>query len=215
MADQAELDRVRAALQRRREGGQLGAADVAAIRRYEERRAAEQRRAALRSVPQVDLVEVLGIPRKTLLEWERDGLPVLRSGRAVSYDLYAVLPWLRRRWAEGNGSGDTTKRAAEIKLLIRREAALQLKMQLLSGELIHRDDVERENCRKVASVRSGLEALKLSLAPAMLELGEEVTLDQAQAVIWEYVEPLLRAFSGRPAPRQGSGQGVSRKGRRE
>lgn len=196
VAEQAELDRIWAALQKRRDGGKLTGGDVAAIRRYEERRAVEQRAAVLRSVPQAELVAMIDSSCKVLLQWEADGLPVARSGRSVTYDLYRVLPWLKARWL-GSGEGpESSKRAAEIKLLIRREAALQLKMQIMSGQLRDRGDVDRENCAKALAVRAGLEALKRSLAPAVLELTDGATLDEAEELIWDHVEPLLRTFAG-------------------
>jgi len=199
VAEQAELDRVRRALERRRAGQTLGASDVKAIRDYEEKRASQAWWSRSRRMPQKDLCTLLGVNREQIRRWKAADLPSEQDGHDVYFDLAAVIAWLRRYWQGGiEGDGvETSKRAAEIKLLIRREAALQLKMQILSGELVHRDDVERGRCERIKMVRSGLEALKRSLAPAVLELGEETTLDQAEALIWDYVEPLLKAFSGR------------------
>jgi len=86
-------------------------------------------------------------------------MPSQPVGRFVYFNTAEALAWLRRHWAGGgSGDADTSKRAAEIKLLVRREAALQLKMQIMSGELVHRDDVQRNNCERIKMVRSGLEA---------------------------------------------------------
>jgi len=200
VAEQAELDRVRRALERRRAGHTLGPSDVKAIRDYEEKRAGQAWWFRTRRLPQKDLCTLLGVNREQIRRWKAADLPSEQDGHDVYYDLPAVIGWLRRYWQGGvEGDGvETSKRAAEIKLLIRREAALQLKMQLMSGELVHRDDVERGRCERIKMVRGGLEALKRSLAPAVLELGEEATLDQAEALIWDYVEPLLKAFGGQP-----------------
>lgn len=200
VADQADLDCVRGALEKRRAGRRLTTSEIAAIRRFEKRRGAEQRRVAYSCVPQSELVPMLATTRKTLLEWEAAGMPVDRNHGPISYDLYKILPWMRSRAMGETDGGDVSKRAAEIKLLIRREAALQLKMQILSGELVHRDEVEIGRCERIKMVRSGLEALKRSLAPAVLELGETTTLDQAEALIWDYVEPLLAAFARKKTP---------------
>jgi len=197
VAEQAESERVRAALEKRRAGRTLTASEIKAIRDYEVRRAAAAWWFRTRRLPQEDLCTLLAVNREQIKRWKTAGLRSEQEGRAVLFDLAPSLAWLRRHWeGGGSGEGDTSKRAAEIKLLVRREAALQLKMQIMSGELVHRDDVERSNCERIKMVRSGLEALKRALAPAVLELAAEASLDEAEALIWEYVEPLLRAFSG-------------------
>lgn len=201
LADSIEMERVRAALEKRRGGQSLTSREVSSIRRFEQKREEQQRRAVLSRVPQKDIIELFNRQTKTLLDWERDGLQVIREEGRVYYDLFVLIPWFERRLlgVDSGGSpghGDMTKRAAEIKLLIRREAALQLKMQLLSGELIHRDEVERGRCERIKMVRTGMEALKRSLAPAVLELGDDATIEEVEALIWDYVEPLLKAFSG-------------------
>ncbi len=191
------LDHVRQALKRRRAGQRRTASEIAAIRRYERQRATQKRQAAYHAVPQTELVPMLATTRKSLLEWEAAGLPANRDTKPITYDLFRVLPWLKARWMGEIGGGDLSKRAAEIKLLVRREAALQLKMQIMSGELVHRDDVQAASVAKIRMVKAGLEALRHALAPAVLELDDHATLDQASALIWDYVEPLLNAFAGR------------------
>lgn len=197
LSHQVLFDQVRSALERRRAGQRITTSEIAAIRRYERQRATQQRQAAYHAVPQTELVPMLATTRKTLLEWETAGMPVDRDNGPISYDLYKVLPWIRSRSVGETGGGDVSKRAAEIKLLVRREAALQLKMQIMSGELVHRDDVQAASVAKIRMVKAGLEALRHALAPAVLELDDHATLDQASALIWDYVEPLLNAFAGR------------------
>jgi len=193
-----ERRRELAALQKAKAGQTLTAAERKRVQAVEERVAAQRLIDTLTAVPQKTLCELLGSQRKIILDWERAGLPAERVGRSKVYDLFRVLPWLKERWrGDGAGGEGTRKRDAEIKLLIRREAAIELKMQIASGKLLDRYEVEAENAGKVIAVRSGLEALQRSLAPAVAELGEEPTVEEIEIIIWEHVEPLLRTFAGR------------------
>jgi len=196
VADRIERQQEVAALQKARDGRKLTKADTNAIRRYERRREDEQRDAALARVPQRVLCEITDTDRRQIGRWEADGMPFVVDGRQKYYDLRLVLRWLKKRWMTGDtGTGELSKRSAEIKLLVRREAALQLKMQIMSGQLRDRNEVEAENAQKVTAVRAGLEALRRSLGPAALDLAENATIEDAEALVWDYVEPLLNAFS--------------------
>lgn len=200
------MDRVREALERRWVGQRLSKADVKAIREYEEKRTTETWWARARRLPQQELLALLDANEEQAKRWRAAGLQTQREGRRVYYNVPAVLAWLKHRW-QGGADGDgpeVSKRKAEIDLLVSRRVYLELKTRLANGELIHRDDVERGRCERIKMVRGGLEALKRSLAPAVLELGEEATLDQAEALIWDYIEPLLSAFAGKSPARTGA-----------
>lgn len=44
------------------------------------------------------LAEAFGVVEGTIAEWEKQGLPVIRHGRAVRlYDVRAVAEWLRTK----------------------------------------------------------------------------------------------------------------------
>ena len=196
VADQVEQEQIVAALKKRQAGKKLSRTDIAAIRRYEQRREDELRDQTLCRIPQHVLCELVGSDRKMIRAWEVDGMPFAMEGRQKFYDLRLVLPWLKKRWLGGESVlGEMSKRSAEIKLLIRREAALQLKMQIMSGQLRDSHEVEAENAQKVIAVRAGIEALRRALAPAVLELGDDATIENAETLIWDYVEPLLNTFA--------------------
>lgn len=195
VADAVEAEVVRSALEKRRAGQHLSVAELAAVRRYEKRHQAEQRLAAYRAVPQTELVPMLATTRKTLLEWEAAGLPVNREAHPITYDLFKILPWLKQRWLVGTEPGTKSKRDAEIDLLVARKVHLELKTRLATGQLLDRADVERGRCERIKMVRVGLQQLGRALAPAVLELDKDTTLEEAEALIWSYVKPLLAAFA--------------------
>ncbi len=197
VADAAERQRVVAALQKRQAGKTLSAGEIAAIRRFEERRALEQQDAALRAVSQKTLCELLDTDRKVIGDWERDGMPARSSGRARLYDLHLVLPWLKKRWMLGEDvAGLPSKRQAEIRVLIAREATLKAKMALMSGQYMPVEDVKKREMGHANAVRAGLEAVKRQLAPSFLELGTDPTLEEVEALIDANVDSILRVFAG-------------------
>ena len=191
-----QREQVVAALEKRKRGGRLTRAELGLIARWEAQREAERRDEAYRQCPQAEFCALLGVSRKTFRDWEAAGMPVRREpGRRVNVDLNAVLPWLRQRWTTGDG-GEMTKTAAQIKVLVHRAALYQIKERIMTGELLERDQVAQAEVEQITAVRAGLEALGRSLAPAILELGPEATVDEAERLVWDYVEPLLRAFAG-------------------
>jgi hypothetical protein len=129
-------------------------------------------------------------------------MPGVRGrGRAKRYDLTQVLHWLKQKWVGGTEPSGRSKRSAEIDLLVARRVHLELKTRIASGEFMDRAEVERGRCERITMVKAGLVALQRALAPAMLELDKDSTLDAAEALVWSYVEPLLFTFAGRKLPK--------------
>ena len=100
-ADAAERQAILDILNKRRNNLKLTARELAALRRYETRREADQRAQHLANVPQETLINLLQSTRRTVLKWENANMPGVRmDGRSKYYNLYRVLPWLKERWLE-------------------------------------------------------------------------------------------------------------------
>lgn len=167
------------------------------------KKASRARKPAARLVNQKTLCELLDTSRKIVGEWETAGMPFTGERTAKRYDLARVMPWLKDRWLgggddTGGGSGGDdlpSKRSAEIKVLIAREAAIQLKMKLASGQWVDRDEVRRMDIKKIHATRAGLEALHRHLAPAIVELGSS-DLDEVERLIADHTRNLLWEMAG-------------------
>lgn len=201
LAEAAEIAAVRGIVEKKRSGKTLTRSEVKRLESYESSRARASWWARAAKLPQEEVLELLDSTREQARRWKAAGLHVETEGRRVYYDLAPTLAWLRRRWQGGvelDAGEATSKRAAEIKLLIRREAALQLKMQLLSGELVHRAEVEKAIIGRILTVKGGLLALRRTLAPAILELGADATIEQVERLIWDFTRALLNGFASSP-----------------
>lgn len=150
-------------------------------------------------IRQSELAKLLGISARAIRKWERHGLVRRRVGGAVSYELADVLRYLYRRLEALSGDLATEKKQAEVAILKERRKLVRIKRKILTGELLKRDEVAQAEVEQIIAVRSGLEALGRAIAPAILEMGPDATVDEAERLVWDYVEPLLRAFAGERA----------------
>ncbi len=157
-------------------------------------------------VPQEAVAALLNVSPTMLRKWTREGLPGRSAaGGRIAYDLFAVLPWLRSRWAGGfeaspSGDGTVSKQQAEIDLLVERRALLKMKNALLSGRYLDRQQVEAENVKKIAAVRAGLEALNRCLTPSICEMCPDANPDAVTELIRAEVFALLQVFAGEHEP---------------
>lgn len=152
--------------------------------------------AALAGVRQETLCELLDTSRKIVREWEAAGLPHRGVGKAKRYDLPAVLGWLQRRMEADDDPETMTKRRAEIKLLVEREASAEARRRLLDAKYISVEEIRRREARQQEVLEYSLEALIRQMTPQVLALGPEPTLDDIENVIKSHVAALLRAMSG-------------------
>ena len=66
--------------------------------------------------------------------------------------------------------------------------------------MMEKAEIERQWAQRVTAVRVGLEQLGRALAPAIVDFSEDDTTEDAERLVWEYVEPLLLAYAGAGTP---------------
>lgn len=190
-AEAAEIARIR---RKYASGASLSRRDIAFFRAYEARKEERLRGTHYRTVQQIDLMEMLSVSRRAMLDWEASGMPVARTGRPKQYDLYAILPWLRKRWQEGD---DTSGMAsAKHGLLTERMLKTRLERMILEGELIPKADKEAQDVQKLSALRAGLLNMMHALLPVLQSLTQP---EDQQRAFAEHVDYLLRGWSGERA----------------
>lgn len=127
-----------------------------------------------------ELVDLTGIPERTLRDWRKKGIiPADSAEESAEPTLLAIIHHLRR----GQGEEDADELYAEKVRLTRAQAdERELKVAELEGQLLDADQVQREWCKMVASFRAKILSVPIRLA------AQVVTLDAAQA------EALLRDY---------------------
>ena len=170
------------------EGKALTVRDQAALRAEDDRRRDEQFEALATTVSQKALCEMLDTSRKIVLEWGRAGLP-RNADRKKTYNLFAVMPWLRNRWNttpdDGEMVGDN-----EHTLKYQKHRARMMELQVLEKE---EELIPRARCREGILRLAGLlramgARLQRAYGPHAQEMLNE-TLDEFQGVVLTEFSP--------------------------
>jgi len=195
-AESGQGVKLRRALEKQARGERLTRAEASRVRRFEAERRAELQREAFSRVQQRDLVELLSTSRRTILDWERAGMPVHQRGRYKFYSLREVLRWLRERWQVDTKRDGLTKTQAQIELLAERRANLRIRNAVLAGQYIPAAEAEADHRKKVAAVEAGGTQLVKTLARAVKGMPRADSLADYENVIRGHVDALLWQFAG-------------------
>ncbi len=172
-ADAGKLDALEAqaireaagrALEKKKSGRQLSQQDLAALRRYEAWRRLEAFYEVAGALPQHVLVDLLGSPKKMLLEWADAGMP-RNTDRRRTYDLFAVVAWLKVRWLK-NPEADAARLSADARTRLHAAKASRAELDLAKqrGELVAVSDVVAEAGALTMRVRNHFLAMPAKLA---------------------------------------------------
>ena len=141
-----------------------------------------------------ELAEALGVTKRTVLRWKKQGMPVLPSG---AFDVEAVRRWRGLPDPEPSGEPAPDSAGGDPARAYKREQAelVRLKRLKMAGKLISRREVAREFARRVAAVKAGLLALPRAAAPDLVGLTSEREVIEAlkphvRALLEQYARPL-------------------------
>lgn len=181
VADAAERARIMGILQKQRAGIELAARELSLLRAWEKKERETRLRGDLAHVSQKLMGELTGATRKTLLQWQAAGMPRRSEG---AYDFFAVIPWLRRKWAGLDKGGESGTAKAEAERRIKVEDARKRKRENDEQErlLVKREAVIRVIQQQTLRFREDLQDLDQRLAVA---LGRCTTAGDRQAVLEE------------------------------
>lgn len=194
-ADRIERDtlraRSRAALDKRDAGRALNERDLSAIRKWQRTSKEETFRKFAGALPQSLVTELLDTSRKVIRQWEDAGMS-RNTDRGKTYDLFAVIPWLKRRWMAGD---DDAKASAQDRrrLSTARAELLEIELAEKQGTLVKSEDVEAQGLALVAETKKALFAIPSKVAGRLAQrdsaaIEAELTLE---------IENALRALSRR------------------
>lgn len=145
-----------------------------------------------------ELAELRAVHYNTVIDWERDGMPVAKKGsrgRPSMYSQAAVEAWLEaREAAAANGSRlDVSQERARKE---RAQALLAEQMYASRArDLLSRTDVEHEWAAEIAGVRAVFLAVPTTFAARVFRAG---TLDGeagTERVLREVVNEVLRELA--------------------
>lgn len=117
---------------------------------------------------QTELAAEFGVSRRTLMDWDREGLADAArvTKKPVKYDPVRAWRW---RW-ENKREMSTSQKDAKVRKLEAEAAVKELEFAERRGQLVHVDVVRRTFGDVFARVRSRLFALKGSLPPRLTGL---------------------------------------------
>jgi predicted transcriptional regulator len=138
------------------------------------------------------VAELFGVSTMAVSKWQKTGCP---RNPDKSYDLKKVIAWREAKAEQERTVAHADSPGLERYRLAKAERE-ELKLAQDRKELLLVSDVSAGNVDRIRAVRAGLIALKRGLAPRVLELDENATLDEAESLIWRHVEVLLNTFAG-------------------
>ncbi len=152
------------AFQKQKDGKALSQQDLAALRRYEAWRLLDAFYEVAKALPQHVLVDLLGSPKKMLLEWQKAGMP-RNTDRRRTYDLFAVVGWLKARWLK-NPEADAARLSSDAKARLNAAKATRAELELATqrGELVAVSDVVAEAGALTMRIRNNFLAMPAKLA---------------------------------------------------
>jgi len=141
-------------------GAPLTRHEAAVYKRYEKAKAARYRDEGMRAFPQKDLEGLLQTPRKVLLEWEAAGLP-RNADKGRTYDLWQVLPWLKKRWLEQAKASPASPEAANARerKIIAEARKREIEVEVLEKSLVSREEAASDRVAIVQAFAAILDRL--------------------------------------------------------
>lgn len=170
-------------------------------------------------VSTAELTRIIGVTQPTLGRWAKAGCPCIKVGRGRHWSEEAVRAWMAGVGRTGQRGGDmslregrgTDHRVAEcstsggsagdlreqkLRAQIRKEIAQANKHELdvakRRGQLLEREEVERQRVERVAHARAVLIGGPSNLAPDLVDLDAE----QIERRLREWVHRALRELAG-------------------
>jgi phage terminase Nu1 subunit (DNA packaging protein) len=162
-------------------------------------------------VNKAELADIVGKSQQTLTTWQKQGMPIHVAGTRGQenlYDTVEVIDWLVRRTLEKvviGDDGETIVYEVEKARLTKAQANHEeLKVEVLKGDLIRSEVVERVQGGMVSSFRARCLSLPTKAAPQLLGLDETAIETALTDYIYEALEELSDFDPGAYIPQGGS-----------
>lgn len=110
-----------------------------------------------------EVAKVMEVSYRTVQRWKRDGMPTTKDGL---YDLEAIKTWHDERVGE-TGDAEESKTFWDISILKKKASLLDLKIKKEEGELILKEEVEKDMIQKIIAIKRAFLALPTRLAPVL------------------------------------------------
>jgi terminase small subunit / prophage DNA-packing protein len=162
-------------------------------------------------VNKAELGDILGKSQPTLTTWQKQGMPIHVAGTRGQenlYDTVEVIDWLIRRSLEKvvvGDDGEAINYEAERARLTKAQANHEeLKVEVLKGELIRAEVVERVQGGMVSSFRARCLSLPTKAAPQLVGLDESAIETALSDYVYECLEELSDFDPGDYIPSSGA-----------
>lgn len=165
-------------------------------------------------IPSVrQLAKELGRSNPTVLSYvKRQDWPFARKGPWKRSDLPKMRRWMAQTLAPDLANPDNVlepdpvadlrlspERLAKVRLLITRQAKLELERAILAGDFLDKAEERRRDLEKIQVVKSALQGLSRRLPPLLV--GRSV--DEISEIIREEATWIMQAFAGEAAGADG------------
>lgn len=146
-----------------------------------------------------ELAQILGKSERTLTTWQKQGMPIHMDGTRGQENLYDtgdVIDWLVMREIEklvvtGEDGTSINYEAERARLTKAQANHEELKVEVLKGELIKSDVVERVQGGMVSAFRARALSIPTKAAPQLVGMGEQ----EIESALTDFVHEALEELS--------------------
>jgi phage terminase Nu1 subunit (DNA packaging protein) len=134
-------------------------------------------------VSKKELSVLLGKSERTLSEWQKQGLPVVKAtakGLANEYDTAQVINWLLSRYDPGSNQGSESGNFEEERTRLTKAQAdkIELEVKVMQGKLLPAEEIESVWSDQVIRMRSKLLAMPVKLSVLLIGKDKQADIEQ-------------------------------------
>lgn len=160
----------------------------AELQQIEEFEAEQNRKETTFDISTTEAAAFFGVTMKTIAAWTKAGMPKVSY---ATYNLKACFDWWQKEINTGNEEYDETLTKARRDYWKAKAEREQMACEKEKGNLIDRDEIITEWCKRVGEVKTGM----LSLDKALPVLCEMKPAEEIRKIIKDYTIQLLQAYS--------------------
>jgi len=140
-----------------------------------------------------EVAKIMDVSWRTVYRWKRDGMPVTKDG---NYNLEEIKKWYEDKIGSVDEGATEGRAYWDEKIRMYKASLLELELKKMTGELLPRDEVEKNRIVRIIAVKRAFLALPTRLASAMaMKEPREI-----EAILYESIAEIIDEFAGERKP---------------
>ena len=136
-----------------------------------------------------EVAKIMDVSWRTVYRWKRDGMPITKDG---NYNLEEIKKWYEEKIGSVDEGATEGRAYWDEKIRMYKASLLELELKKMTGELLPRDEVEKNRITRIIAVKRAFLALPTRLASAMaMKEPKEI-----ETTLYEAIAEIIDEFAG-------------------